>query len=293
MQAIVAQKQKEVDQVAAREKAAQKKKEVVAKATADKEHVVKEATVEVEESASHHFKDNKLQKRTKETTFVPRKKQKSNKHSHVDPMILTEGDLDEIGDKVHDIITELQTQFEQENQQELGNVQKDLRQLHIQIGRVQESVRQVSGIQVSLQQVSATVLETFRTLDLRFIPLSEGSLCAQAEEANTQLTKFKDVGVNLAVLPIQTLHELHQGVPNKLRVRDQCTLLFISEVKMNNKKIFVEKAQVLKEKEELGTHSQNLEATITQACNALPELNIPENAASEVNIRKFSAAVRE
>lgn len=53
-----------------------------------------------------------------------------------------------------------------------------------------------------MQQVSMTVLETGRTLDLRFIPLLEGSLCTESDESNNHLRQIKDVGVNLAALPI-------------------------------------------------------------------------------------------
>jgi len=55
------------------------------------------------------------------------------------------------------------------------------------------------------------------------------------------LAQLKDLGVNLTTLPIQTLHELHQGVSNELRVREQHALLVINEVKTNNTHIFVEK----------------------------------------------------
>lgn len=67
----------------------------------------------------------------------------------------------------------------------------------------------------------------------------------------------------------------------------------ISEVKTNNEQIFAEKAHALKEKEEMATCSQNLEAEITQACNMLPELHIPEDAESTTNIQKLAATVRE
>ena len=76
-------------------------------------------------------------------------------------------------------------------------------------------------------------------------------MCTNAYEANAQLGQIKNMGINLVALPIQTLHALHQGVLDELRIREQCTILDISEVKMNNEQIFVEKAQALKEKEEL------------------------------------------
>ena len=56
---------------------------------------------------------------------------------HIDPMVLTDGDLDEISDKVRDTTTEVLQQFEQQYMQTLGSVQKDLRELQIQTTRLQ------------------------------------------------------------------------------------------------------------------------------------------------------------
>jgi len=42
------------------------------------------------------------------------KKQKLDKQAHADPLVLTEGDLDEIKDKVRDTTMELWQQFEQQ-----------------------------------------------------------------------------------------------------------------------------------------------------------------------------------
>ena len=60
----------------------------------------------------------------------PRKKQKSYK-SQGDPMVLMEGDLDEIGDKIRDTMNEVLQKFEQQHMQTLGRVQKDMRELQI------------------------------------------------------------------------------------------------------------------------------------------------------------------
>ena len=62
---------------------------------------------------------------------------------------------------------------------------------------------------------------------------------------------MKDLSLNLVVLPIQTLHELHQGVSDELKIWEQCALLIINEVKTNNQEMFEKNAQVLKEREEV------------------------------------------
>lgn len=54
----------------------------------------------------------KFQKHIKEIATGPLKR-KPNKKSQVDPLVLIEGDLDEISDKVHDTTSELWSHFEQ------------------------------------------------------------------------------------------------------------------------------------------------------------------------------------
>lgn len=48
----------------------------------------------------------------------------------------------------------------------------------------------------------------------------------------------KNLSLNLVALPIQTLHRLHKGVSDELRIREKHALLVISEVKTNNQEIF-------------------------------------------------------
>lgn len=138
-----------------------------ANAVAEKEHIAKETMVDVEESDSQHIADKegfdeeggggkedstpfRITKHHKEMTSGPRKKHKSDKHAHVDLMVLTKGNLDEIRDKFCDTMTTFWMQFEHLYKQELGNMQKDLRELQIQMGRLQESGGQASEIQARL-----------------------------------------------------------------------------------------------------------------------------------------------
>lgn len=115
------------------------------------------ATLDVEETSSSHTMDKegfeeeggggkeqrtpfKITKCQKEMTSGPNEKQKSDKHIHVDPMVLTKGELDEIRDKVHVTTTKLCIKFQQQYQQGLGSSQKDLRNLQIYTCQLQASV---------------------------------------------------------------------------------------------------------------------------------------------------------
>lgn len=102
-----------------------------------------------------------------------------------------------------------------------------------------------------------------------------------------------NIKLNIATLSNETIHALHAGVAEELRAREQHALNLISEYKVNNEKMFIEKTQALKEKETLQVHSSRLESTVVEACKTLPELHIPEDAQPEAKIRKLAAGVHE
>lgn len=62
-----------------------------------------------------------MKRRGKEQKGGTWKKKKSNK-SEVDPMVLIEGDIDDISDKVRDTMTKVLHQFEQKYMQTLGSI---------------------------------------------------------------------------------------------------------------------------------------------------------------------------
>jgi len=106
-------------------------KEQMEKDRATKEEVEKERQkTEIDgKSASHHSNEQELseqgggggeeqstpfilKRRGQENTIGHHKKNKLDKQTHLEPMVLTEGGLDEIGDKVRDTTTEVLQQFE-------------------------------------------------------------------------------------------------------------------------------------------------------------------------------------
>jgi len=95
-------------------------------------------------------------------------------------------------------------------------------------------VGQVSRVQGSLTKGSGIVTKLEWTLDLRAIPLPKGSIRSKSDEDHIILSIVEDMGMNLAALPLQTLHALHQDVSNEFRIKEKCALIVISEFKINN-----------------------------------------------------------
>lgn len=111
----------------------------------------------------------------------------------------------------------------------LGSMQKDLHKLQIQTRRIQVGIGQACAKQVSLTPRTSQVVELVRTLDPRTIPFPDRSIHAESTNNRIILSKRKNIGLNISALSNKTLHALHIGVEDKLRIREQCALNLISK----------------------------------------------------------------
>lgn len=71
-------------------------------------------------------------------------------------------------------------------------------------------------------------------LDPRFIVLPDGALIVEVEDDRATVCALQKVSLDLATLPREALHTLHDGLITKLRAREQRALNVISEQKVNN-----------------------------------------------------------
>lgn len=92
-----------------------------------------------------------IKKRQKRSSKRPCKKPKSNKSTSVTPLVLMKGDLDEIGDMVHDATENIWGHIEEQYHQMLDEVQQGLRELQVQTCIIQASVGQETLKYVSLK----------------------------------------------------------------------------------------------------------------------------------------------
>ena len=60
--------------------------------------------------------------------------------------------------------------------------------------------------------MSGSVLDAEVAVDLRMVALPEGSLSDDSTKKQSQMLQKKNTSLNFAALPIQNLHEFHQGV---------------------------------------------------------------------------------
>lgn len=196
-----------------------------------------------------------IKKQSKQSAGGAWKKQKSNKSTNVEPLVLTEGDFGEIDDIVHVATKEMWGNIEDQYREILTKVQQGLKEL-----QVHTSVIQASMVQTSVNQASVVPSTSKLTADLQAVHLPEGSLHVGVAEERESAQKLKNLSLNLVTLPPQMLHKLHQGVTNELNIWEQC---------------------------------QQLEDAITKACSEISKLQIPAEAASAENIQKLATTVRE
>ena len=89
----------------------------------------------------------------------------------------------------------------------------------------------------------------------------ESSLCLKGQSMQKRMnnawcfTQSKNMGLNLVVLSLELLHALHQGVVEELRIREKRVLTAVSEFKVNDQQLFIDKTFALKEKEALQARS--------------------------------------
>ena len=162
-----------------------------------------------------------------------RRKVKSDKSVVSEAMVLTKGNLDEIGDIFKNITEHLWGNIEEQYKKVFEDVHKGLKDLQVQMsasqaGKLQASATQVSGAQIG---ASTKMHELALANDTFMVSIPTSTLSFDTAEQMRQTTHSQNIRLNLAALPLQNLHELHKGVTRKFQVREKHVLLIIQDVK--------------------------------------------------------------
>ena len=115
-------------------------------------------------------------------------------------------------------------------------------------------------------------------MDLWVVTLPDGALNAEAAADKAMVSTLKNVDLNLVVLPSEFLHTLQVGVIVELKAREQCALSMISEYKVNNEQIFVEKTSALEAWKKVQAHNEKTVAVMAKAFRTVPELHHPKGS---------------
>ena len=73
----------------------------------------------------------------------------------------------------------------------------------------------------------------FRTRMTNTIVLPEGALVTENESNRPTVSTLKEVGINMAALPRETLYVLQDGVTTKIQAREGHTLQVLRKQKIN------------------------------------------------------------
>ncbi len=208
----------------------------------------------------------------------PRKKTKASKTS-LDPITLTEGDLHDIGETVRDVTAEALQQFEEQQQLVLGALQTELQELQVR-------TPQAGTVSTSLAIGTSAAEEMLRTRVTNTIVLPDGALTTENEADRPMVSSLKGVGLNMAVLPRETLHLLQDGVTAELRARESRALQVMSEQRINIEQLSLQRNEVVEQ-------NKQIMQVVEEACQMVPELAIQAEEPVEVRVRKLATGVRE
>jgi len=103
----------------------------------------------------------------------------------------------------------------------LTEVQKGLKEFQVQVSKVQGIIVQASQSQASMVPMTSSNAQSVLTLELCIIHLLDGSLQLNNAEGREGAQQLKNMSINLMALPLQTLHELHQGLVDEIKVREK------------------------------------------------------------------------
>lgn len=131
------------------------------------------------------------------------------------------------------------------------------------------------------------------TLDRWAIMLPEGVLTIEIETNRPAVSTLKGVGLNLAALQSEALHNLQDGVIVELQAREQRTLQVIGEQKVNNAQMTVQRDSTINLVKAIIDKNERTTKVVTKACKSVPELDILNDEPVDVTIRKLVTRVRD
>lgn len=131
-----------------------------------------------------------------------------------------------------------------------------------------------------------------RTLDTHEMVLPEGKLTKETEVDRPAVSTLKGVGLNLAVFPSEALHILQDSVIAKLQACEQRALQVISEQKINNAKMVVQRDFTIDLIKAITDKNERMTKVMAEACRSILELEIPNDEPVDVRIWKLVVDVR-
>lgn len=105
------------------------------------------------------------------------------------------------------------------------------------------------------------------TSKIRIVPLPNGYLHLNGSIDKENMQPPKNVSISLMKLPLHTLHELHQGVANEIKVREQWALMLIKDAKITSQQMCDEKHKALQDCDEETARRVQLEHAISRVCS--------------------------
>jgi len=130
-----------------------------------------------------------------------------------------------------------------------------------------------------------------RTRDPWEIVLPNGALIIEIEADRPVVSSLKGVGINLVTLPSEALYLLQDGVIMEMRAHEQHTLQVISEQKVNNAQMVMQRDFTIDLMNAITDKNERMAKVVTEACRSILELDIPDAEPVDVWTYKLVARV--
>lgn len=130
-------------------------------------------------------------------------------------------------------------------------------------------------------------------MDLQVVTLRDGALSIEVATNKAIISTFKNMGLNLVVLPIELLHTLQAGVIAEINTREQRALSMINKYKVNNENMFVEKMTTLEAWKKVRVQNEQTTVLVAEACRTVPKPHISKESPVDAKVRKLAAGVHD
>ena len=173
-------------------------------------------------------------------------------------MVLTEGDLDQIIDKVLEITAESQNMVEDHYGELITVLLQSIPELKIW---VQTSI---PPTQIGQGLHHEILIETTFRMRIMYIPVA--ALQFDSAKVKQQAKGWDHFNMNMASLPTPILQELHQGIRNELKEHEHPTSHLNIQIEQENVALKKQFNQTIKDKEQAQLQQQRLKEVVKATC---------------------------
>lgn len=212
-----------------------------------------------------------------------KRKDKVDKTKDKTPLILTNGDLDHIGDKIQEAMTKSWNNLEDHYTSLLTSVIECIEKLKT----LAQTVRQPVQVEEKLGEER----QVEPTLAVQITQIPAGALQFDSTEVQQQANKWRYMNMNIAVVPLQRLHKLHQEIIDEMKQCKHLTSKLNIQVERERCLLKQKLDQVIQERDQEVQQQHKPKEVIEATCRKVLDIDVREEEPEEDKVAKLALAV--